>query len=156
MIGALSQAPDPVALTSAAYHPDPSGFMATGVNLALGYINDNLTEPFGEKELAALAQLSPGAFSRSFRRHTGMTLGGYVNRLRIHLASQLLMSEPARPITDICFAAGFTNLSNFNRQFLRLKQMPPSRFRRLLAANSAAPSTNPARKEPAAFAIASP
>ncbi len=79
-----------------------------------------------------------------------------MNRLRINLACQLLMSEPARPITDICFAAGFKNLSNFNRQFLRQKEMPPSRFRALLAANSAAPSNNPARKEPTAFAVASP
>lgn len=141
IVGALSHAQGASALTSAAYHPDPPGFMAAGINLALGYINDHLTEPFGERDLAALSRLSPGAFSRSFRRHTGMTLGAYVNRLRIHVASQLLMSEPGMPITDICFASGFTNISNFNRQFLRHKSMPPSRFRRLLAGNGGAQPT---------------
>ena len=38
-------------------------------------------------------------------------------------------------ITDVCFASGFNNLSNFNRQFLAQKGMPPSRFRALLAEN---------------------
>ncbi len=75
VLGALEPARrGPVALTSAGYHPDPSGFMSAGINVALAYINDNLTEPFGEKDLAAIAGLSPGAFSRSFRRHTGMAL----------------------------------------------------------------------------------
>ena len=154
VLAALTQAQGKATLlASAGYHPDPSGFMATGINLALGYINDNLTEPFSEKDLAALSHLSPGAFSRSFRRHTGMTLGAYVNRLRIHLASQLLMSEPDMPITDICFSAGFTNLSNFNRQFLRHKHMPPSRFRSLLAGNGGTQTNNScARKDPSTFA----
>ena len=78
---------------------------------------------------------SPSAFSRSFRRHTGMALVQYVNRLRINLACQLLMSEPEMPITEICFAAGYNNISNFNRQFLTQKGMSPSRFRTLLAEN---------------------
>lgn len=136
IIGTLSRAQGIRPLTSAGYHPDPSGFMATGINKALAYINSNLTEPFGEKDLAAISRLSPSAFSRSFRRHTGMALGQYVNRLRINLASQLLMSEAGMTITEICFASGFKNISNFNRQFLRQKGMPPSRFRTLLAENA--------------------
>ena len=124
-------------LTSAGYLPDPSGFMSEGINAALAFINDHLTEPFTETELAALAGRSPSAFSRSFSRHTGMTLVQYVNRLRINLACQLLMNgaRPGAglPITEICYAAGYNNLSNFNRQFLLQKGMPPSRFRALLA-----------------------
>ena len=73
--------------------------------------------------------------SRSFRQHTGMSPVRYVNRLRINLACQLLMSEEERAVTDICYDVGFNNLSNFNRQFLALKGMPPSRFRALLAEN---------------------
>lgn len=135
LIGALSRAADVRSLASANYHPDPSGFMSAGVNEALAYINCHLTEPFSESDLAAIAGRSPSAFSRSFRRHTGMALVQYVNRLRINLACQLLMSESELPITEICFAAGYNNVSNFNRQFLALKGMPPSRFRALLAEN---------------------
>jgi transcriptional regulator GlxA family with amidase domain len=64
-----------------------------------------------------------------------MTLSQDVNRLRITLASQLVMSEAAMSVTDICFAAGFKIISNFDRQFLRQKGMSPSRFRAALAEN---------------------
>lgn len=135
ILGTLSRDKASIALSSSAYHPDPSGFMAAGINESLEYIRAHLTESFGEKELAMLSRLSTSAFSRSFRRHTGMPLTAYVNRLRINLAVQLLMSEENLPIIDICFASGFKNLSNFNRQFLRQKGISPSRFRLLLAKN---------------------
>jgi transcriptional regulator GlxA family with amidase domain len=124
-------------LASDTYLPDPSGFMTAGVNKALGYINTNLTEDFNEDDLAATAGMTAPAFSRSFRKHTGMGVVEYVNRHRINLACQILMNEPEKSVTDICFAVGFNNLSNFNRQFLRRKGMPPSRFRALLEDNRA-------------------
>jgi AraC-like DNA-binding protein len=136
IVGTLSRAQGIRPLTSESYHPDPSGFMATGINEALAHISSHLAEPFSEKDLAEISRLSPSGFSRSFKRHTGMALSQYVNRLRINLASQLLMSEAAMSVTDICFAAGFKNISNFNRQFLRHKSMSPSRFRALLAENA--------------------
>jgi AraC-like DNA-binding protein len=135
IVGCMSRAAGTRALTSANYLPDPSGFMSTGINEALAYINSHLTEQFSETDLAAISGISASAFSRSFRRHTGLALIQYVNRLRINLACQLLMSEEALSITDICFQVGFNNISNFNRQFLSLKGIPPSRFRNLLSEN---------------------
>ena len=109
--------------------------MSAGINKALAFIRENLTRPFGEADLAPIAGQSTSAFSRAFRRHTGMSLVQYVKRLRINLACQILMSDERASITDICFEVGFNNLSNFNRQFLAEKGMPPSRFRRLLLEN---------------------
>lgn len=138
VMGALSRASDIRTLASSRYLPDPSGYMSVGINKVLAHIGGHLTEPFNESDLAAIAGQSASAFSRSFRRHTGMALVQYVNRLRINLACQLLMSDEAMPIIEICYAVGFNNLSNFNRQFLTQKGMPPSRFRTLLAANARA------------------
>ena len=135
LLGALSRDEAVQPLASAGYLPDPPGFMSAGINKALAYIDAHLTEPFTEGDLAAIAGRSPSSFSRFFRRHTGMALIQYVNRLRVNLACQLLMGDGALPITEIAFAVGFNNLSNFNRQFLAQKGMPPSRFRALLAQN---------------------
>lgn len=129
VLGALSRDARARPLTSAGYLPDPSGFMSAGLNEALAYINENLTEPFGERDFAAISGLSPSTFSRSFRRHAGMPLVQYVNRLRVNLACQLLTGQDRMPITEVCFASGFNNLSNFNRQFLARKGMTPPRFR---------------------------
>ena len=133
--GALSRARGVSMLASPSYLPDPSGYMSAGINKALAYIRENLTQQFDETDLASIAGQSTGAFSRTFRKHTGMSLVQYVKRLRINLACQILMSDEQASITDICFEVGFNNLSNFNRQFLAEKGMPPSRFRRLLADN---------------------
>lgn len=131
-LGALCRDRDARTLTSAGYLPDPPGFMSAGINEAIAWIGRNLTEPFSERDVAGISRLSPSAFSRSFRRHTGMSLVQYVNRLRINLACQLLMSPRRPPVTEVCFAAGFNNLSNFNRQFLAQKGVSPSRFRTLM------------------------
>lgn len=135
ILGTLCRARGALPLSSPDYLPDPSGYMSAGMNKALAFIRENLTQPFGEADLATIAGQSQSAFSRSFRRHTGMSLVQYVKRLRINLACQILMSDEHASITDICFQVGFNNLSNFNRQFLAEKGMPPSRFRRLLADN---------------------
>lgn len=129
--GVLSRSKDASMLASANYLPDPSGYMSVGMNKALAFIRTNLTQQFAEADLAAIAGQSTGAFSRAFKRHTGMSLVQYVKRLRINLACQILMSDEQAAITNICFEVGFNNLSNFNRQFLAEKGMTPSKFRRL-------------------------
>lgn len=138
IMGSLCRASDVRTLASSSYLPDPSGYMSIGINKVLAHIGGHLTEAFNESDLAAIAGQSPSAFSRSFRKHTGMALVQYVSRLRINLACQLLMSDNAMAITEICYAVGFNNLSNFNRQFLAQKGMPPSRFRALLEQNARA------------------
>ena len=135
VIGTMSRCAQIQSLASAGYLPDPSGFMSNGINEALAYINSHLTEQFSETDLAAISGRTASYFSRSFKRHTGMALVQYVNRLRINLACQLLMNKDELSITDICYEVGFNNISNFNRQFLALKGMSPSRFRNLLDEN---------------------
>jgi AraC-like DNA-binding protein len=66
----------------------------------------------------------------------------YVNRLRVNLACQLLMSGELN-ITDISYQVGFNNLSNFNRQFLSLKDMSPSRWRAYQQLNAASGAESP-------------
>ena len=133
--GLLSRAERSQMLASPNYLPDPSGYMSAGINKALAFIRENLTRPFNEADLAAIAGQSTTAFSRAFRQHTSMSLVQYVKRLRINLACQILMSDEQAPITSICYEVGYNNLSNFNRQFLAEKGMTPSRFRRLLLDN---------------------
>ncbi|WP_321924083.1 AraC family transcriptional regulator [Paraburkholderia guartelaensis] len=135
----LVQSDEPAALASEAYRADPARYAGTRINHVLAFIGKNLSQELRETELAELAGQSVSAFSRYFRRHTGVSFVRYVNQLRINLACQLLMSGELN-ITDICYQVGFNNLSNFNRQFLLLKEMSPSRWRsyqRLNAASAA-------------------
>ncbi|MFV0359437.1 helix-turn-helix domain-containing protein [Tropicimonas sp.] len=133
----LVRAPGPQILASLNFQLNMGKGKDSGINLAIAHLRENLTEQISEAELAALAGQSASSFSRSFRRHTGMTLVRYKNHLRIDLACQILLTDPGIRVADVCFEVGFANLSNFNRHFLRLKGMPPSQFRATFAANNA-------------------
>jgi len=92
-------------------------------------IGENLSQDLSAAEIAAELGMTPSAFSRFFRRATGNTFTGFVNRLRIHRACQLLMDSDTI-ITDICYQVGFNNVANFNRRFLDIKGMTPREYRK--------------------------
>jgi AraC-like DNA-binding protein len=93
------------------------------------YLTSRLGEQLRIEQVAQHAHLSHGAFSRFFKAHTGNTFPEFVNTLRIGRACRLL-TDGEKSITEVAYACGFSNLSNFNRQFLRLKGSTPREFRR--------------------------
>lgn len=99
------------------------------MNRVFRLLNVEHTDEVRLSDVARKVGMSEGAFSRFFRLHTGKTFPEFRNELRVGRACQLL-GEADRHITEIAYECGFTNLSNFNRQFLRLKGVSPSRFRR--------------------------
>lgn len=80
------------------------------------------------QEVAGLVGLEPSAFSRAFRRLTGMNFSAYSRSVRVWRARTLL-AESNMPITGICFEAGFNNLSNFNRYFRVETGLTPRDYR---------------------------
>ena len=126
----VGQASNRMPLASIGFRPNPSVYLTGAMNLVLQHIDRNLVGNLNEPDVAKLANQSVSGFSRSFRRHTGMTFVQYVNSLRIELACQYL-GQGELTVAEICYEVGFNNVSNFNRQFLALKGMPPSKFRSL-------------------------
>lgn len=92
------------------------------------YINKNYMEEIRLNTLADLAGMSPSAFSRFFKLHTGKNLSEYIIEIRLGFASRALV-DTTRGISEISFDCGFNNLSNFNRIFKRKKGCSPSEFR---------------------------
>ncbi|GHD55215.1 AraC family transcriptional regulator [Jeongeupia chitinilytica] len=123
-------------LASEAYRADPGHYMSSTINQVLSYIGENLASDLPEADLAELAGQSVSAFSRYFRKHTGMSVVQCINRMRINRACELLASSEFT-VTEICFLVGFNNVSNFNRHFLAQKSMSPSKFRSCQQLNAA-------------------
>jgi transcriptional regulator GlxA family with amidase domain len=73
--------------------------------------------------------MSPQGFSRFFRRYMGRSFVSYVCELRVGRACRLLL-ETDQTVSQVCWACGFTNLSNFNRRFRMLKGLAPREYRR--------------------------
>ena len=128
LLDLVGRCPARRALASPGFRADPSGYMSGPINLVLQHIGRSFTGDLCEADMARLAGQSVSAFSRAFRKHTGTTFVQYVNALRIELACQHLTQDDLT-VTEICFEVGFNNVSNFNRQFLAVKALPPSKFR---------------------------
>ena len=75
-----------------------------------------------------IAGMSPSAFSRFFKLHTGRNLSEYIIEQRLGYASRLLV-DTSKGIAEISYQSGFNNLSNFNRIFKKRKGCSPSEFR---------------------------
>jgi len=92
------------------------------------HIFAHYNEPLPHARLAALAGLSPAAFSRRFKEITGLNSSRFINRVRLgHCARELRETE--QTVAEIAFAAGFENLSNFNRRFREHYACSPRSYR---------------------------
>lgn len=92
------------------------------------WIDDQANQPIDLESAAARAELSPFHFLRAFRQVLGVTPHQYLIRARLRRAARLLGDEE-RPITDVAYACGFGDLSNFVRTFHRAAGVSPGRFR---------------------------
>ena len=92
------------------------------------YISEHYTQDIRLSELAEIAGMSPSAFSRFFKLHTGRNLTDYIIDMRLGFASRLLV-DSTNSVAEICYSCGFNNLSNFNRIFRKKKGCSPSKFR---------------------------
>jgi len=115
-------------IASPSFAADTSLYDQERMDRVFQFLNSQLGRAVRLAEAARIVNLSEGAFSRFFRLHTGKTFPEFVNELRIGHASSLLMEDNLN-VTEVAFKCGFTNLSNFNRQFLKLKGLSPREFR---------------------------
>lgn len=80
------------------------------------------------EEISALVNLTPHSFCRFFKSRTSKVFSTFVNEVRIGNACKMLI-ENKDTISQICYKTGFNYLSNFNRQFKKIKGMTPSEFK---------------------------
>lgn len=79
------------------------------------------------KEIASLVNLTPQSFCRYFKSRTSKNFSSFVNEVRIGNSCKMLI-ENKYTISQVCFKSGFNYLSNFNRQFKKVKGRTPSEF----------------------------
>ena len=87
----------------------------------------NLHKPIKLEEVAGAVNLSPTAFCRYFKKHTGKTFLNFLNEIRIGHACKLLV-EGKMAVSTASIESGFNNLSHFNDQFKRIMKLTPTGY----------------------------
>jgi AraC-like DNA-binding protein len=93
------------------------------------FIMKNYRHEIYLQEISAMLNMSPVSFSRYFKHHTRKTFSEYVTEVRISHACSLLMQDNDN-ISQISYASGFENLSNFYRHFRKITGVIPKDYRK--------------------------
>jgi AraC family transcriptional regulator len=108
--------------------PAPSRGHERRITAALRRIEAHADEPLSLADLAREAAMSPYHFLRSFRAMVGMTPHQFILHTRLNRAA-VRLRRTADSVSTIAFAAGFNDLSTFNRRFQRIMGLSPSTYR---------------------------
>ncbi len=99
------------------------------VRPALEYMMKNFHETITIDELADLVHLSKSYFMSCFRKAVGIGAIEHLTHLRINAACDAL-TDTDKIISEIAFTCGYSNLSNFNRQFKQIMGCSPKEYRK--------------------------
>lgn len=100
----------------------------TAMQAAIRYVLINFRQEIRLQRILEETGMSKPTFSRQFRLHCGKTLGEFVQQVRLDAVCYEL-KETDHPIIDVALGNGFSQLSFFNRLFLRTKKCNPSEYR---------------------------
>lgn len=103
---------------------------STKINQVYQYTISNFRENISLEHVASITNQSRSAFCRYFKAHTRKSYITYLTEVRIAFACELLR-EGNHDVTRACFASGFNNTSNFNRQFKKVMNATPKEYKRI-------------------------
>ena len=100
----------------------------TGIQNAINYIEDHITEELDYEQIAKESFSSSFHFQRVFSILCGYTLGEYIRNRRLTLAGSELANTREKVI-DVAFKYGYDNPESFTKAFQKFHGITPSQAR---------------------------
>ncbi len=129
ILDTLASGADVEPISARAWPDDRPAGRDPNLSRVLAILSEEESGPVAQADIAAGIGMTPSAFSRFFRRAMGRGFQDYVTGLRLGRACRQLLDTDLN-VSEIAFASGFGNLSNFNRAFRMRHGMTPTEFRR--------------------------
>ncbi|MCJ7840250.1 AraC family transcriptional regulator [Lederbergia sp. NSJ-179] len=95
------------------------------------YMKDHLNEAIGIAEIADSIGISVSLASQIFKEKTDDTIYGYLTKLRIEKAEELLLHTDKK-VATIAFEVGYQHENSFIRVFRKYKNVTPGKYREML------------------------
>ncbi len=100
----------------------------TGIQNAINYIEDHLTEEIDYEEIAKRSYSSTFHFQRVFSILCGYTLGEYIRNRRLTLAG-LELAQKKEKVIDVAAKYGYESPESFTKAFQKFHGISPSQAR---------------------------
>ena len=109
--------------------PEHSIYMDRRVKEVLERLAEEWRQSPSVRELAASVNLGPSRLEHLIKNATRMSIRDFVRSRRISEAAKLLLTTHKR-VSEISYAVGFTDVSNFNHAFRKQFGVSPRDYRR--------------------------
>jgi len=101
---------------------------AERMNNICAFITENYSQDLTLDIVAKKAYMTPQAFCRFFKKHTGTTFITFLSKIRINEACRKLSMGGHDSVSSVAINCGFSNISNFNRVFKMIVGKSPSSY----------------------------
>lgn len=98
------------------------------INKIVQFVEKNYHHKISLEDVGELVGMSASSVSRFFKQRTRHNFWDYLNGFRIDRAAQMMI-ETEHTISEISYACGFNNISNFNRVFRERIGTTPNDYR---------------------------
>jgi AraC-like DNA-binding protein len=98
------------------------------ISTIYNYIMQHYDSMISLEDVAAEAHMTPQAFCRYFKKHTGHTFVTFLNEMRINEACKKLANGRCDSISTVAYTTGFNSITNFNRVFKSVTGNSPREY----------------------------
>ena len=98
------------------------------INRIVQFVEKNYNRKISLEDVGEQVGMSASSVTRFFKKRTRHNFWDYLNGFRIDRAAQMMI-ETEHTISEISYACGFNNISNFNRVFRERIGTTPSDYR---------------------------
>lgn len=90
------------------------------IGKTIDYLNSHYMNSIEMGSLPRLAGLTPSAYCRAFKKLTGLSPSGYLTRLRLSKAKELLVTSDRPTLKEIAASVGYSDELYFSRVFKKI------------------------------------
>ena len=116
-------------LSTFVYQKKYSDIQGKRMSNVMDFTINNYNKQLFLEEVATAANMTKNAFCKYFKKRTNKTYMQFLTEFRIESACKFLANNADLSIAEIAELSGFNNISNFNRQFKKLKNTTPFSYK---------------------------
>ncbi len=93
------------------------------------FILNNFQRNITLEEISRSVGMQKSSFCVFFKKMTGKSFFTYLTEFKIESSCQMLLKTKLS-VAEICIASGFSDIPYYNRVFKKIKNVPPTQFRK--------------------------